>query len=186
MTAARRLLRRQHCDSHVPPVLTHRRHKLPGFTGRIFKIGIQEQQMPGAGRRVPSLKLSDRLRARHHRSRLTVTPVPADDQCTGLTGTVSCLITRCVVNDDHQTAKSGGRRRRRSYPDLLISGRNDHCDVRASRVRHGPEISSARHGTEIISPRHRKAVTPHLIALDRTGAVFRDGVLARPAEPAGA
>jgi hypothetical protein len=57
---------------------------------------------------------------------------------------MSCLITRCVVNDDHETAESGGRCHGRSYSELLISGRNDHRDVRAGRVRHGPEISSAR------------------------------------------
>ena len=159
MTAARRLLRGQHRDGHVRPTLTNRGHKLPGFAGRIFKIGVQEQQMPRTRRAVPSLKLSDGLRARHHRSRLTVTAAAADDQCACFTGEMSCLIARCVVNDDHETAESGGRRHRRSYSELLISGRNDHCDVRADRVRHGPDISSARHGTEIISPRHRKAVT---------------------------
>jgi hypothetical protein len=158
MTAARRLLRGQHRDGHVRAALTHRGHEFPGFGGCVFKIGVKEQQMPGAGR-VPSLKLSDGLRARHHRSRLTVTPAPADHQRARFTGEMSCLITRCVIDDDHETAERGGRRHRRSYPELLISGRNDHCDVRAGRVRHGPEISSARHGTEIISPRHRKTVT---------------------------
>ena len=159
MTAARRLLRRQHRDGHVRLALTHRRHKLPGLTGHIFKIGVQEQQMPGAGRRVPPLKLSHRLRACHHRSRLPVTAAPADHQCARLTGKMSCLITRCVVHDDHKTAETGSRLHRRSDPELLIPGRNDHCDVRAGRVRDGPEISSARHGTEIISPGHRKVVT---------------------------
>jgi len=162
MTAARRLLRRQYRNGHVRPALTYRGHKLPGFAGRLFKIGVQEQQMPGAGRRVPPLKLSHRLRARHHRSRLTVTPAPADHQCARLTGKMSCLITRCVVHDDHETAETGSCLHRRSDPELLIPGRNDHCDVLADRVRHGPDSSSARHGAEIISPTHRKVVTwPH-------------------------
>ena len=107
--------------------------------------------MPGAGRRVPSLKFGHRLRARHHRSRLTVTPAPADDQRARFTGEMSCLIARCVVNDDHETAESRGRRHRRSDPELLISGRNDHRNVRAGRVRHRPEINSARHARRLRS-----------------------------------
>jgi uridine phosphorylase len=55
-------------------------------------------------------------------------------------------------NDQVLTAKTDRRRHRRSYPELLISGRNDHCDVRADRARHGPEISSARHGLRSSAP----------------------------------
>ena len=146
-------------DGHVRPALTHRRHELPSFAGRLFKISVQEQQMPGAGRAVPSLKFSDRLRARHHCNRLTLAPPPADHQRTGFTGKAGCLIARCVVNDDHETAETSGRCHRRSDPELLISGRNVHGDVRAGGVRHGPEISSARHRTEIISVSDSKAVT---------------------------
>ena len=66
--------------------------------------------------------------------------------------------SRGVVNDDHKTAGGGGCCHRRSYSERLISGRNDHRDVRAGRVRHGPEIAAPDRPNPLRHDWHRLAV----------------------------